>query len=65
MVSIRINYLHVQLLLRLALVQRVSEPNIELVTVAADMLSLTVEAIVLKHHMVNSGTGLVWRVSIE
>lgn len=31
--------------------------------VAGEMLSLVSEAIVLRDHLVNSGTGLVWKVS--
>ncbi|KAK4905787.1 hypothetical protein LTR49_024962 [Elasticomyces elasticus] len=34
-----------------------------LLAVAGEMLSLVVEAIVLRDHLVNSGTGLVWKVA--
>ena len=63
MVSVRLNYLHVLLLLRLALVGNKPKSDKELITVAASMLSLTADAIFLKSELANSGTSLIWRVS--
>lgn len=65
MVSARLNHLHVLLLLRLALVQRIADPDLSLVSIAADILSLTTEAALVKHKLANSGTGLVWKVSAK
>lgn len=63
MVSARLNYLHVGLLLHLALVRRVSEPGVRLLAISAEMLSLIVEAVVLRDRLANSGTSLRWKVS--
>ena len=64
MVSMQLNHLHVLLLLHVALARRIAEPSIDLVTVAAKMLSLIVEAVVLKDQLAFSGTGLVWKVNM-
>lgn len=63
MVSTRLNYAHVMFLLRQTLAHRVSEPDAELLAISADMLSLVVEAVVLKDRLANSGTSLVWKES--
>lgn len=52
-------------LLELTITPRVSNPGVQLLLTSADMLSLVVEAIVLKQRLANSGTSLVWKVSIE
>ncbi|KAF2704996.1 hypothetical protein K504DRAFT_506464 [Pleomassaria siparia CBS 279.74] len=59
LVGTRLNYLHVKFMLQLSLVHRVSEPESELLAISAGMLSIVVEAIVLKHRLANSGTSLV------
>lgn len=61
----KLNHLHVLFLLRLALVRRMSEPDPEINKVAADMLNLVIEAVMLKDSLVNSGTSLVWKVSVR
>jgi hypothetical protein len=63
MLGIRLNHLHVLFLLRLALVRRVSEPDPQLYAIAQEMLGLVVEGVVLKDHLVHSGTSLTWKVS--
>ncbi|GKZ85533.1 hypothetical protein AnigIFM56816_011501 [Aspergillus niger] len=64
MVNMKLNYLHVQFLLRLALVRPMStEPDSDLLNVSLEMLGLVVETILLKDQIVNSGTSLVWKVA--
>ncbi|XHG07179.1 hypothetical protein AWENTII_010339 [Aspergillus wentii] len=64
MVNMKLNYLHVQFLLRLALVRpMITDPDPELFTISMDMLSLVIETIMLKEQMINSGTSLVWKVA--
>lgn len=63
MLSNRLNYLHVLFLLQSALVRSMSEPDAEIINVAAEMLSLVAEAMVLKDSLAFSGTGLLWKVS--
>lgn len=62
LVSIRLNHLHVLFLLRLALQRTMPESDVQLLEISSTMLSLTVEAIICKEHLVNSGTGLIWKV---
>ncbi|KAF4123735.1 Fungal Zn(2)-Cys(6) binuclear cluster domain [Geosmithia morbida] len=62
MLGIKLNQLHVLFLVRLAVVRRFSEPHPELSAIAQEMLALVVEAIVLKEHIVHSGTSLVWKL---
>ncbi|PYH71887.1 Zn(II)2Cys6 transcription factor [Aspergillus vadensis CBS 113365] len=64
MVNMKLNYLHVQFLLRLALVRPMStEPDSDLLDISLKMLGLVVETILLKDQIVNSGTSLVWKVA--
>ena len=65
LVSAKLNFAHVRFLLELTITPRVSSPGIELLRTSADMLSLVVEAILLKQRLANSGTSLVWKVSIQ
>lgn len=62
LVSTKLNFAHVKFLLELAIEPRMSNPSIELLRTSAEMLSLVVEAIVLKQRLANSGTSLVWKV---
>lgn len=62
MVSARLNYLHVMLLLQLAL-DCSTLPGAQLLEAAAEMLTITIDAIVTRHRLANSGTSLVWKVS--
>jgi hypothetical protein len=64
MVSARLNYMHVIFLLRAATVVRITELDTHLVAISADILSLVVEAIVMRQYLANSGTSLIWKVSI-
>jgi hypothetical protein len=63
LVSTKLNFAHVKFLLELTITPRVPNPGVELLRISADMLSLVVEAIVLKQRLANSGTSLVWKVS--
>ena len=62
MVSAKLNHLHLMFLLRFALWMG-HEPDYELLTHANDILNLTVEAVLLRDRLANSGTSLVWRVA--
>ncbi|PNS15967.1 hypothetical protein CAC42_4368 [Sphaceloma murrayae] len=63
LVGTKLNYLHTLFLAQLALVNRVSDPSPELVTVSAEILNLVAEATLLKGTLANSGTSLVWKVA--
>ncbi|KAJ4402705.1 hypothetical protein N0V91_007080 [Didymella pomorum] len=63
LVSTKLNFAHVKFLLELTITPRVPNPGVELLRISADMLSLVVEAIVLKQRLANSGTSLVWKVA--
>ena len=63
MVSARLNHLHVQFLLRLALVSSIHEPDPQLVAISSNMLSIVVQGMIFKDHLANSGTSHIWRVS--
>lgn len=63
LVSARLNHMHVLFLLRLALVTHGIESDVEVIRISGEMLGLAVEALMLKHQLANSGTGLVWKVS--
>ncbi|TXC10338.1 hypothetical protein FocTR4_00004445 [Fusarium oxysporum f. sp. cubense] len=62
MLGIKLNYLHVLFLQHLALVRRVSEPGTQLRNIAQEILSLVVEAVLFKDHLIHSGTSLTWKV---
>lgn len=59
----RLNHLHVLFLLRMAVTRSRPETDPELVSTAAEILTLVVEALMQKDYLVNSGTSLVWKVS--
>ncbi|KAF2719402.1 hypothetical protein K431DRAFT_321704 [Polychaeton citri CBS 116435] len=61
LVSVRLNYLHVFFLLRLALSQRTTSPDANLVSLSSAMLSLVAEAILYQSQLANSGTSLIWK----
>lgn len=63
MVSAKLNHLHVLFLLYLALAEHIADPGPELIAVSSRMISLVVEAVLLRDSLTNSGTGLIWRVS--
>lgn len=64
MVSARLNHLHVQFLLRLAVVRQLPESDAKLLNAAYGILKLTVEQILHRDRLKNSGTSLVWRARI-
>lgn len=66
MVNMKLNYLHVKFLLRLALLRPLTtDPDQQLLSISMEMLSLVVETVMLKDQIINSGTSLVWKVSQE
>lgn len=60
---VRLTHLHVLFLLRLLLLNTLSEPDIPIIETAGQMLALVVEIILLREQLTNSGTGLIWKVS--
>lgn len=62
LVSAKLNFTHVRFLLELHTALPISHPSIELLQASAEMLSLVVEAIVMRQKLANSGTSLVWKV---
>ena len=63
MVSARLNYLHVQFLLRLTFVNSIQKPDRQLITISSNMLNVVVQGMLFKDHLANSGTSHLWRVS--
>lgn len=64
MANMKLNYLHVHFLLRLACVHHMTtDRDPELFRISMEMLNLVVETIMLKDQNINSGTSLVWKVS--
>ncbi|KAH7084001.1 hypothetical protein FB567DRAFT_96175 [Paraphoma chrysanthemicola] len=63
LVSAKLNFTHVRFLLELHAALPISNPSIELLQASAEMLSLVVEAIVMRQKLANSGTSLVWKVA--
>jgi hypothetical protein len=63
--GVRLQHLHVLFLLRLLLLQSLTEPDMATIETAGQMLSLVVEIILLRDQLTNSGTGLIWKVSIH
>ncbi|OAQ98783.1 hypothetical protein LLEC1_05579, partial [Akanthomyces lecanii] len=59
----RLNQLHILFLLRMAVTRSHPESDAELVSTAAEILTLIVEALMQKDYLVNSGTSLVWKVA--
>lgn len=64
LLNTRLDYLHTHFLLGLASLQTMSEPDETLLIVACETLSLVVEAILLRNKLVNSGSCLIWKVSV-
>lgn len=62
---VRLTHLHVLFLLRLLLLNTLSEPDIPIIETAGQMLALVVEIILLREQLTNSGTGLIWKVYIS
>ncbi|RFU75129.1 fungal specific transcription factor domain-containing [Trichoderma arundinaceum] len=59
----RLEYLHTHFLLGILSQRKISEPDEALLTTASEMLSIVVEAIILRDRMANSGTCLIWKVA--
>lgn len=62
LVGTRLDYLHTLFLLDLVASGRTTEPDRSLLVIAGEMLSLVVEAIILRHRLVNSGSSFIWKV---
>ncbi|ATY59658.1 Fungal transcriptional regulatory [Cordyceps militaris] len=59
----RLNQLHIHFLLRMVITRTRPESDAELVSTAAEILGLIVEALMQKDYLVNSNTSLVWKVA--
>lgn len=63
MVSARLNHLHIKFMLRLAALRQLPpESDPQLLAVGNNILKLTVNQILHRDRLQNSGTSLVWRV---
>ncbi|EPE02816.1 zn 2cys6 transcription factor [Ophiostoma piceae UAMH 11346] len=62
LVSARLNHLHVLFLLKLLELERLSDPDDDIIEVSQSMVAVVLEAILLRDQLANSGTGLVWKV---
>lgn len=60
----RLDYLHTLLLLGLVTQKRASDVDKALLEVASEMLSITVQVVILRDRLVNSGTCLIWKVCL-
>ena len=60
----RLDYLHTLLLLGLVTQKRASDVDRGLLEVASEMLSITVQVVILRDRLVNSGTCLIWKVRL-
>jgi hypothetical protein len=67
LLNARLTYLQIFFLLHdRESIQRDSLGSVgDILAISQEMLSLVVEAIVLRDRLVNSGTGLVWKVSVN
>ncbi|KAF2994882.1 hypothetical protein E8E14_003000 [Neopestalotiopsis sp. 37M] len=63
LVNTKLDYLHTRFLLDLASLRNIAEPDDSLLDTARSMLTLVVEAVVLRNRLVNSGTCLIWKVA--
>ncbi|KAJ5429654.1 hypothetical protein N7491_006670 [Penicillium cf. griseofulvum] len=61
--STRLDQLHVLFLLQLSFLDTLTEPDPSILDISDQMLALVVETILLRDQLVNSGTGLVWRIA--
>lgn len=66
LLDMRLTYLQILFLLKSSGVtdehNDANSTTIELLEICQEMLALVVEAIVLRNHLVNSGTSLLWKV---
>ncbi|KAK1854267.1 hypothetical protein CCHR01_03119 [Colletotrichum chrysophilum] len=62
LISARLNYLHILFLTQLVCLKSPPEPDKTIVELAQEILSLVVEAVVLRDQAVSSGTSTVWKV---
>jgi hypothetical protein len=62
--GLRLDYLHTLFLLRLLFHDTLARPDPAILDVSDQMLALVVEVILLRDQLVNSGTGLIWKVCV-
>ncbi|KAI2904343.1 hypothetical protein CBS63078_892 [Aspergillus niger] len=61
--SVQLNHLHTLFLLNLLLLSAPTEPDPTLVDIADQILSVTVDMVLLRDQLTNSGTCLLWKVA--
>ncbi|KAJ6025673.1 hypothetical protein N7444_013352, partial [Penicillium canescens] len=61
--GLRLDYLHTLFLLRLLFHDTLARPDPAILDVSDQMLALVVEVILLRDQLVNSGTGLIWKIA--
>ncbi|RKK91727.1 hypothetical protein BFJ68_g16112 [Fusarium oxysporum] len=64
-VGLRLDYLHTLFLLHLASSKQMSQPGDALLAISGEILSHIIEVVMLRDRLVNSGTSLSWKVSLE
>jgi hypothetical protein len=62
--GLRLDYLHTLFLLRLLFHDTLARPDPAILDISDQMLALVVEVILLRDQLVNSGTGLIWKVCV-
>lgn len=62
LLSIRLNYLHVLFLIHVTKLRDLSSPDDSILRICRAMLFHVVEATLMRDQLVNSGTGLIWKV---
>ena len=63
--SVQLNHLHTLFLLNLLLLSTPTEPDPTLVDIAEQILSVTVDMVLLRDQLTNSGTCLLWKVCVK
>lgn len=61
----RLDYLHIIFLLQSLLLRHLNETEDALLETSQEILSLVVEALMLKDRLVNAGSGIDWKVSLH
>ncbi|KAF4900256.1 hypothetical protein CGCF415_v010169 [Colletotrichum fructicola] len=63
LLDVKLNYLHMLFLVRLALMRNILETDNDLFAIAFEMFDLVIEAVMLKDNVAHGSTSLVWKVS--
>ncbi|KAK1855963.1 hypothetical protein CCHR01_01345 [Colletotrichum chrysophilum] len=63
LLDVKLNYLHMLFLVRLALMRNILETDNDLFAIAFEMFDLVIEAVMLKDKVAHGSTSLVWKPS--